>query len=102
MHTLIHKHRAQIARICQRHGVRRLEVFGSAARADDFDTKRSDADFLVEFNESESPTLDDFFALREALEEVLGRQVDLVMAGSISNPYLQQTIDQSREAIYAA
>ena|GEM_PF-252156 len=103
MHTLIEKHREQIARICEHHGVRRLEVFGSAARADDFDTTRSDADFIVEFDTSiDRPTLDDYFSLREALEQILGRPVDLVMAGSVNNPYLQQTIDQSREAIYAA
>ena len=46
MHPAIAQHRPGIAAICQRYGIRRLEVFGSAARADDFDPEHSDADFL--------------------------------------------------------
>jgi uncharacterized protein len=49
MHSLIAAQRPAIASICRRYQVRRLEVFGSAARGADFDPERSDADFLVEF-----------------------------------------------------
>ena len=49
MHPAIAQHRTGIAAICQRYGIRRLEVFGSLAQATDFDPARSDADFLVEF-----------------------------------------------------
>jgi predicted nucleotidyltransferase len=49
MHPAIAQHRAGISAICQRYRIHRLEVFGSAARADDFDPEHSDADFLVEF-----------------------------------------------------
>lgn len=49
MHPFITQKRADIARICQRLHIQRLEVFGSAARGTDFDPQRSDADFLVEF-----------------------------------------------------
>jgi len=48
MHPAIAQHRASIAAICLRYRISRLEVFGSAARADDFDPANSDADFLVE------------------------------------------------------
>ena len=54
----------------------RLEVFGSAARAADFDPAASDADFLVTF--AEEPDLARFLDLKEALEAELGRRVDLV------------------------
>jgi hypothetical protein len=37
MHHLIDQRRADIAVLCRRYGVRQLEVFGSAARAMDFD-----------------------------------------------------------------
>ena len=47
MHTLIQDKRADIAALCRRYRVRHLEVFGSAARGDDFDPANSDADFLV-------------------------------------------------------
>lgn len=49
MHPEVLRHREAIAALCRRHGVARLEVFGSAARGEDFDPARSDADFLVEF-----------------------------------------------------
>ena len=51
MHPAIAQHRTGIATICQRFHVSRLEVFGSAARADDFNPTTSDVDFLIEFAE---------------------------------------------------
>ena len=46
---LIESHRAEIAQLCARFGVHRLELFGSAATGA-FDPARSDVDFLVEFD----------------------------------------------------
>jgi len=57
MHPAIAQYRSGIAAICQRYGIRRLEVFGSAARASDFDPAHSDADFLVEFAPGVEPGL---------------------------------------------
>ena len=54
----------EIAGICRRHRVLRLEVFGSTARGADFDPERSDVDFLVEF---EPPTLPGLFRRRMGL-----------------------------------
>lgn len=79
MHEDIAKRRPDLAALCLRYGVERLEVFGSAARGTDFDPGRSDADFLVKFKEGAGlSTLDRFFGLAEALERLLGRPVDLV------------------------
>lgn len=84
MHTLIEQHRTAIADICRRYGVRRLEVFGSAARGTDFDPDRSDADFLVEFEQrADLDPLKQFFGFADALQELLGRPVDLVERGAI-------------------
>ena len=55
MHSLIEEKRADIAALSRSYRVRHLEVFGSAARGEDFDAGSSDADFLVEF-EPESRT----------------------------------------------
>ncbi len=102
MQPLIDSHRAKMAELCRRFHVRRLEVFGSAAR-DDFDPKRSDVDMLVEF-EPDTPlsALDTYFGLKESLEALLGRPVDLVMDGAVRNPYLRAGIERSRQTIYAA
>lgn len=104
MHALIHQNREAIESICRRYGVRRLEVFGSAARAVDFDPARSDVDFLVEFApESEAATsLEPFLAFRSALSGILGRPVDLITPESLANPYVQAEVDRHRESVHAA
>jgi predicted nucleotidyltransferase len=80
-----------------------MEVFGSGARGVDFDPRRSDVDFLVEFDTADGgPTLKTFFALRDALAALLGRPIDLVMAGSLANPFLKAEVDRTREPVYAA
>jgi len=102
MHPAIAQHRSGISAICQRYRISRLEVFGSAARADDFDPERSDADFLVEFAPDVRPGLDTFFGAKAALESLLGRGVDLVESDAVRNPFVLASINRSREAIYAA
>ena len=69
-------HREELRDLCRRFRVRRLEVFGSAARGD-FDPARSDIDFLVEFAEGNND-LARFIDLKLALESLLARRVDLV------------------------
>ena len=102
MHPAIAQYQSGITAICQRYRIQRLEVFGSAARADDFDPASSDADFLVEFAPDVQPGLDSFYGAKSALEALLGRGVDLVETGSVRNPYVLANINIHREAIYAA
>ena len=103
MIAAIATHREELAALCRRFHVRRLDVFGSAARADDFDPARSDLDFLVEF-ESLQPGayVDAFFGLKEGLEALFAKPVDLVTASSIRNPYFRQGVERSRAPLYAA
>ncbi|HEX3581182.1 MAG TPA: nucleotidyltransferase domain-containing protein [Thermoanaerobaculia bacterium] len=91
----------QIRSLCVRHRVRSLILFGSAAR-DDFDSERSDIDFLYEFEADATPGLGGYFDFQHALEEVLGRKVDLVFAAEIRNPYLRKSIFESTVPIYVA
>ncbi len=103
MHPEIADRKDEIARICRRYGVRRLDLFGSAARGTDFDPETSDADFLVEFQPPLLPDLfDRFMGLRIDLADALGRKVDLVRMGTVRRPRMQAYIDLSRETIYAA
>ncbi|MCY3673559.1 MAG: nucleotidyltransferase domain-containing protein [Paracoccaceae bacterium] len=101
MHRLIASKQEEIAVICRRHRVERLEVFGSAARGTDFDPSSSDADFLVEFK---PPLLPDLFdrkvQMLEDLQMLLGRKVDLVRSGTIRNPYRKKSIDKDREVVF--
>src|SRR5437016_7919755 len=66
--ALIESHRGEIAAICARFRVRRLELFGSAATGA-FDAARSDLDFLVDFDVDRHPDrFEQYFGMKEALE----------------------------------
>ena len=92
---------AAIPDLCRRYGVARLELFGSAT-SDAFDAQRSDLDFLVEFDADSSRLFDRYFGLKESLEALYGRSVDLVSAGSLQNPYFIEAVNNSRRVVYAA
>lgn len=102
MIPLIEQHREQIADLCRLYGVKRLELFGSAA-ADKFDSARSDVDFFYELDHSVSDDpADRFFAFKERLEALLQCKVDLVSARHTTNPYFLQEANQYRQTLYAA
>lgn len=102
MQPIIASRRRELLELCERFGVRKLEVFGSAA-GERFDPSRSDLDFLVDF-EPASPRemADRYFGLLEALVALFGRPIDLVMTAAIKNPYFLQGIELSRTLLYAA
>lgn len=102
MHSALDQSRAEIERICARHAVLRLELFGSAARGNDFDPVHSDADFLVEFKPEGQATLESYFALKSDLEQLLRRPVDLLEPRAVRNPFLLKSINATRELVYAA
>jgi predicted nucleotidyltransferase len=102
MEPSITERRPEIAELCRRYRVRRLELFGSAVGGA-FDPQRSDADFLVEFEPlADGEHADAYFGLREALESLLARPIDLVMIRAIRNPYFLQSIEPTRTLLYAA
>ena len=90
-----------IARACVSHGVRRLRAFGSVL-TDRFDVTTSDLDFLVEFEPGLEHPFDAYFGLQEELERLLGRDVDLVMAEAVRNPYFAASVFESALDVYVA
>ena len=102
MHQFVESRRPEIEALCRNLGVRRLDVFGSAVGAA-FDITSSDVDVLVEFETS--PGFDHFgsyFALKEGLEQIFQRPVDVVTITAIRNPYFRAQVMRSRETLYAA
>lgn len=98
----IEERRQTIEALCRRYRVRRLELFGSAA-AGDFNPRSSDLDFLVEFDDLQATDYADaYFGLLEELQRLFRRDVDLVVARSVKNPYLVESIRRSRTLLYAA
>lgn len=73
-------------------GVSRIGVFGSHARGDA--DEASDVDILVELRE---PTFDNFMDLVFFLEELFGRDVDLVTTEALS-PYMAPSV--RREVVW--
>ena len=79
-----------------------FELFGSAARGD-FDPARSDIDLLVEIDDPPyGRVMRTFFGLKDELERLFGRPVDLVMPGAVRNTYLRAAIERDRMLLYAA
>lgn len=103
MHHELASKRVELAELCRRFGVTRLEVFGSAARGTDFDPDRSDFDFIVEFKPSATRDITAYLNLVEALESLFGRRVDLVERGAIEkspNYIRRRAILRDAETLY--
>ncbi len=93
--------RDTLAELCRRFHVERLDVFGSAATGELDES--SDLDFLVAFDRIDSMRLaDQYFGLLEALEDLFGRDVDLLTERSLRNPYFVASVQKTRQQLYAA
>ena len=101
MISIVEDRRAEIAALCERYGVERLDLFGSAA-GDGFDSEASDLDFVVSFERRDPPELfDRYFGLEEDLEALFGRGVDLVMEGALEkSPRFAKGVEDSRVLLY--
>jgi predicted nucleotidyltransferase len=101
VHALVDGKRREIGLLCHRFGASRLDVFGSVL-GDSFDPATSDVDVLVEFDTHAGfDYFESYFGLKEGLEQLLGRPVDVVSATSI-NPYFLDQVMRTRERLYAA
>lgn len=89
----------EISTLCKNHNVDELFIFGSAV-SDRF-SNESDVDVLVKFK----PTdlfyyFENYISLKENLEKVFQREVDLVEAQTLKNPILIKNIEQNNVQIY--
>ena len=99
----------QVTRLCREFDVARLEVFGSAAEdsrdsGGAFDPSRSDIDLIVTFEADVDlgPWLAHYFEFKTAMEQLLGRPVDLVMNHAFRNAVFADAVERSRRLLYAA
>jgi predicted nucleotidyltransferase len=101
--VLITSKQAELERLCRDFGVERLELFGSAM-TDQFDSERSDLDFLIAYRDDIDlgPWMRDHFRFQEALESLFGRNVDLVFLRGVRNPVFKRNIESTRTLLYAA
>ncbi|MCY4588484.1 MAG: nucleotidyltransferase domain-containing protein [Bryobacterales bacterium] len=102
MIPVIEERADELKRLCLQYGVRRLDLFGSAATGP-YDPEESDLDFLVEFQPAALDAYADaYFGLLEALGRLFGRPVDLVVESAIRNPYFLQSVERTRTPVYEA
>jgi uncharacterized protein len=102
MSALIDEKLDEIAAACQRYGIERLFVFGSALR-DDFRPGESDIDLLVEFGPLEiTKRFHVFLDAREAFRNIFQSDVDLVMQGAVKNKIIASEIDRTKKLVYGA
>jgi hypothetical protein len=86
-----------IRNYCAAQPIRRLSLFGSVLRGDF--TPTSDVDVLVEFQPDAHLTYFDLYYIQQALQEIIGRQVDLLTPGAISDYFRDEVLAQA-EVIY--
>ena len=92
----------EIRLLCKKHRVMSFGVFGSAATGHFNET--SDLDFIVDFDPALTATQKAaaFFGLKEELESMFSRPVDLVTVSSLTNPYFRDSVLEERHSLYAA
>jgi predicted nucleotidyltransferase len=102
MLPLIEEHINDIAQLCERYGVRKLELFGSACRGE-FDPETSDLDFVAEFVDRRNISyLDRYLDFADAIEALVGRKIDLVTATSSMSPHFRRELNKCRVVVYEA
>lgn len=107
MIKIVEKNIPLIIEMCKKHKLKSLYLFGSATDDKSFH-KKSDIDFLYEFDFENYPDWDkgdfdvvaNFFTLKNFLEEMLERKVDLI-PDKLKNPYFINSVEKTRKLIYA-
>ena len=90
-----------LKKLCLDYDVKTMYVFGSAC-TEKFNDK-SDIDILISFKDiSIERYTDNYFELHRELEELFNRKVDLLTENSLSNPYFIESIEETKQLLYAA
>ena len=93
----IEQYQESIQTVCRDLSLKRLDIVGSAAR-DDF-SSNSDVDVLVSFDNDER-LFGRYFELKERLEAIFDRSVDVIEERAVKNPYFKRAIEKDRIRIY--
>ncbi len=85
---------------CRAWQVAEFSLFGSVLRSDY--GPQSDVDVLVEFQSGVEWGIDEWITMRDELERLFGRRVDLVSRRSLRNPFRRHEILKTRRVVYPA
>jgi hypothetical protein len=102
MIDVVAKHLDEIGTLCRQYGVRRLDLFGSAATGA-FDPATSDLDFVATFANTHVPGYAErYLDFADALEALFGRPVDVLTENMIRSPYFRESVEATRRPVYDA
>jgi len=95
----LNNYRQKITSLCSQLPVRQLWLFGSVL-TDKF-APNSDIDVLVAIDDNEDiDRFDVYFKLKESLEEIFHRTIDLVINKKFKNPVFRESLASTRKIIY--
>jgi predicted nucleotidyltransferase len=101
MLNLIEENLIKLQELCKEYDINTMYVFGSASTGQFHDN--SDIDILISFKDIPIERYtDNYFELHEILEKLFEREVDLITERSLSNPYFIQSIEETKQLLYAA
>ena len=101
MHKIIENNLNKIRNICKKYDIKKMYLFGSVCTEHFNET--SDIDILIEFKDiSFEKYTDNYFELHYELEKLFKRKIDLVTNKSLTNPFLIESIEETKELLYAA
>jgi predicted nucleotidyltransferase len=88
-----------LAALCRRYKVKKMALFGSAARG--VLRPDSDVDLLVEFKPKQGPSLWGLVDMQDSLSPLFGgRQVHIASPGILNNPHRRRTIERDLKVLY--
>ncbi|MBI4025424.1 MAG: nucleotidyltransferase domain-containing protein [Verrucomicrobia bacterium] len=102
-HSSLAELRTLLRPFCERHGIRRLEVFGSVSRGRTNLT--SDLDILVTLDESKPSSTSDLLEMAGEVEELVGVPVDFVLRPALEkspNRFARDHILASAVCVYGS
>lgn len=86
--------------LCKKYKVKTLYVFGSILTTRF--NENSDVDFSATFHSEEDPIIagENRIQFYIALQDLMGRKIDLVDEDCIRNPYFKEELDKTKQLIY--
>lgn len=110
MNRILKENIEAVKELCENHHIKHLYAFGSVT--DQSFSNESDIDLLYEFDYGDfnintdpiaqipfDPFLE-FNSLKEKLEDLFGRKVDLIPLQKFRNPIFQEKVEQTKTLVY--
>jgi len=97
--NIVERNIATVSDLCKQHKVKNMYLFGSVL-TNQFSSK-SDIDLLVNFGDVNLyHYFDNYMDLKDGLEQLFNRPVDLVEEKTVKNPVLRRSIERNKKLIY--